>query len=146
VTFLREVIRALHLEETDVYAGRAQDFPVHGKADLVTLRAVKHFDEILPVAVSLLRKGDVATGSRPADPEEDASQPGAGTRICETSSSGCPILSEAKGGGVAPRLGLLIGDSQVNVAHHLAHNFHWNAPVSIPQSNARIVLIGSTEP
>jgi 16S rRNA (guanine527-N7)-methyltransferase len=146
VTFLREVIRALHLEETDVYAGRAQDFPDPGQADLVTMRAVERFDEILPVAVSLLGKGEVAPGSRPAASAGDARGPGVGEGGGDASSTGCPILSEAKGGGVSPRLGLLIGASQVDAAHHLAPNFHWNEPVSIPQSSARIVLIGSLEP
>jgi 16S rRNA (guanine527-N7)-methyltransferase len=55
--FLREVTRALTLTNVDVIADRAetlaasQDFP---RADVVTLRAVEHFEAILPQAVTLL--------------------------------------------------------------------------------------------
>ena len=55
--FLREVARALTLTNINVIAGRAevlaarQDFP---PADIVTLRAVEHFDTILPQAVTFL--------------------------------------------------------------------------------------------
>ena len=52
VAFLREAIRALTLTDIDVFPGRAQDFP--GPASLVTLRAVEHFDQILPVAARLV--------------------------------------------------------------------------------------------
>jgi 16S rRNA (guanine527-N7)-methyltransferase len=51
--FLREVVRTLTLTDIDIFAGRAQDFPA--KADVVTLRAVERFDEILPVATRLVR-------------------------------------------------------------------------------------------
>lgn len=121
VTFLREVIRALRLEDVDVYAGRAQDFP--DRADLVTLRAVERFEEILPVAASLVHK------------------PGAASDCAE-----CTEPNGGKGGDVQPRLALLIGASQVDTAHRIAQDFRWNPPVSIPQSSARIVLIGSPEP
>ena len=50
--FLREVIRALGLEHATVFNGRAQDFPA--RADLVTLRAVEKFEQILPVAARLV--------------------------------------------------------------------------------------------
>jgi 16S rRNA (guanine527-N7)-methyltransferase len=50
--FLREVVRILTLTDVDVFAGRAEDFP--SPADVVTLRAVERFDEILPVATSLV--------------------------------------------------------------------------------------------
>lgn len=66
-TFLREVVRALTLINVDVFAGRAADFqgrPASNKqepltspkrsADLVTLRAVEHFDSILPTAAALV--------------------------------------------------------------------------------------------
>jgi len=55
--FLREVARALTLTNINVIAGRAEvlaarpDFP---PADIVTLRAVEHFDTILPQAVTFL--------------------------------------------------------------------------------------------
>ncbi len=55
VSFLREVSRALTLADIDVIAERAEAlvdrFPV---ADLVTFRAVEHFENILPLAVRFL--------------------------------------------------------------------------------------------
>jgi 16S rRNA (guanine527-N7)-methyltransferase len=52
-TFLREVIRALTLTSTDVFPNRAETYP-KASASLVALRAVERFDQILPVAQSLL--------------------------------------------------------------------------------------------
>ena len=54
-TFLREVVRSLKLPAVDVHLGRAEQFP--GKAELVTLRAVEKFTEVLPVAASLVADG-----------------------------------------------------------------------------------------
>ena len=75
-TFLREVVRTLTLIDVDVFAGRFADFQNQPRvADLqnrqnssqisatgpakprnvVTLRAVEHFDTILPAAAGLLR-------------------------------------------------------------------------------------------
>jgi len=59
-TFLREVIRSLRLSNADVFAGRAEDFartdqgPAKAEADIVTLRAVEHFDSIVPTAARLV--------------------------------------------------------------------------------------------
>lgn len=66
-TFLREVVRALTLTNVDVFAGRAADFQgrsnsnqqgtwVHPKrsGDVITLRAVEHFDSILATAADLV--------------------------------------------------------------------------------------------
>ena len=46
---------------------------------------------------------------------------------------------------VAPtgRLALLIGLAQVDPAHHLAPNFRWAQPISIPESGTRVLLVGS---
>jgi 16S rRNA (guanine527-N7)-methyltransferase len=52
-TFLREVIRTLSLNNTEVFAARAETSPP-GQADLVTLRAVERFDAAVPVALRLL--------------------------------------------------------------------------------------------
>lgn len=64
-TFLREVVRALRLTNVDVFTGRAADFQEsqlqeHNIAavqvgDVVTLRAVEHFDLALPEAALLVR-------------------------------------------------------------------------------------------
>jgi 16S rRNA (guanine527-N7)-methyltransferase len=50
--FLREVIRTVTFTYVDVFAGRAQNFTA--RADVVTLRAVEHFDAILPIAARLV--------------------------------------------------------------------------------------------
>jgi len=58
-TFLREVVRALGLGNVEVFAGRAEKFG--GEADIVTLRAVERFEDVLPQAVRLVTaKGTVA--------------------------------------------------------------------------------------
>jgi 16S rRNA (guanine527-N7)-methyltransferase len=103
-TFLKEVIRMLRLDDTDVFVGRAEGFPEPGSADLVTFRAVEHFEQILPIAASLLRRGTVASGAR---------------------------------------LAMLIGAPQVATARQLAPDFRWNEPISVPESSARILLVGS---
>lgn len=55
-TFMREVLRILNAKQADVYAGRAEEFPT-GAADLVTLRAVEHFESALALAAGLVRPG-----------------------------------------------------------------------------------------
>ncbi|HKD84908.1 MAG TPA: 16S rRNA (guanine(527)-N(7))-methyltransferase RsmG [Terriglobales bacterium] len=52
-TFLREVLRALKLERAEVFCGRAESWGQ--TADLVTLRAVEHFEKTLPLAARLVR-------------------------------------------------------------------------------------------
>jgi 16S rRNA (guanine527-N7)-methyltransferase len=54
-TFLREVVRALTLERSEVFIGRAEEW---GKlADVVTMRAVEKFERSLPVAAGLVAPG-----------------------------------------------------------------------------------------
>jgi 16S rRNA (guanine527-N7)-methyltransferase len=43
----------------------------------------------------------------------------------------------------AGRLALLLGHSQVGQIPHLAPQFSWNTPVQLPQSNSRILLVGT---
>ena len=47
---------------------------------------------------------------------------------------------------VAPsgRLALLVGSPQVGTAKKLLHALSWNAPVSIPQSSQRVLLVGTS--
>ena len=55
--FLREVARSLTLTNVDVIADRAEVLaarPDHPQAEVVTLRAVEHFDKILPQAAAFL--------------------------------------------------------------------------------------------
>jgi 16S rRNA (guanine527-N7)-methyltransferase len=54
-TFLKEVARALAFGNVNVVAARAET--LIDKADLVTLRAVEKFDEVLPAAARLVRAG-----------------------------------------------------------------------------------------
>jgi len=51
-TFVREVSRAITLTDVDVFSGRAEDF--QASADFVTLRAVEHFERVLPIAANLV--------------------------------------------------------------------------------------------
>ena len=51
-TFLKEVVRALELHDVQVFSGRAEE--LGRTADLVTVRAVERFADMLPVAASLV--------------------------------------------------------------------------------------------
>jgi 16S rRNA (guanine527-N7)-methyltransferase len=56
-SFLREVVRAIALQGVSVISERAEtlaDNSDFGRADIVTVRAVERFSEILPVALTLL--------------------------------------------------------------------------------------------
>jgi 16S rRNA (guanine527-N7)-methyltransferase len=52
-TFLREIARALILTDIDIQIARAESLP-RASFDVVTLRAVERFDQILPAAASLV--------------------------------------------------------------------------------------------
>lgn len=54
VAFLRETARLLNLDGLEVMPIRAEE--VKTKADLVTLRAVEHFDNVLPTAMDLMNR------------------------------------------------------------------------------------------
>jgi 16S rRNA (guanine527-N7)-methyltransferase len=97
-TFLREVVRALNLSSAVVRSERAET--ISEPADLVTFRAVEQFEQILPVAIKLVKPGG--------------------------------------------RIGMLIGEQQVEVAHSLA-NLRWSGPVPIPGSRNRVVLLGNKQ-
>jgi 16S rRNA (guanine527-N7)-methyltransferase len=51
-TFLREITRALTLTDVDIQITRAES--IQAKFDVVTLRAVEHFEKILPIAAALV--------------------------------------------------------------------------------------------
>jgi 16S rRNA (guanine527-N7)-methyltransferase len=102
--FLREVARELTLTDINVKTDRAEtlasrvgsDLP---PADLVTLRAVEHFETIIPLATRFL----APTG----------------------------------------RIALLIGGRQVPALSLLAPGLHWLPPIPIPNSDSRILAVGS---
>ena len=123
-TFLREVIRALSLNNVNVFAGRAADFKPYpspapqaasagserseterSEAEIservVTLRAVEHFDLILPAAASLV--------------------------------------------GPSGRLAILIGQAQLDRTRHLVPSIKWRQPIKLPQSSSRFLLLGRNE-
>jgi 16S rRNA (guanine527-N7)-methyltransferase len=56
-TFLREAGRSLELTDFDVCNVRAQDLPEDQIFDIVTLRAVERFEEVLPVAARPVASG-----------------------------------------------------------------------------------------
>jgi len=57
-TFLREVARCLTLTDIDVFNGRAEDLSrAHARFDVVTLRAVEHFEDALQISAALLIPG-----------------------------------------------------------------------------------------
>jgi len=53
-TFLRELARTLELPDVKVFCGRAEEWGA--TADVVTLRAVDRFAQVLPVAAGLVRQ------------------------------------------------------------------------------------------
>lgn len=55
-TFLKEAVRTLGLEAVDVFDGRAETFPA-ASAEVVTLRAVERFEDVLPIAAGLAKLG-----------------------------------------------------------------------------------------
>jgi 16S rRNA (guanine527-N7)-methyltransferase len=97
VAFLREVVRALDLQGTSAFAGRAEDAQL--KAQIVTLRAVEKFESALETAASLLEAGG--------------------------------------------QLALLIGASQADSARRQLRVFDWQDPIVVPESQTRILLIGT---
>jgi 16S rRNA (guanine527-N7)-methyltransferase len=100
-TFLRELTRALTLMDINIQNARAETLPP-STFDVVTLRAVERFADILPIAASLL----------------------------------------------APcgRLALLISSPQLDTARSTLPHLSWGAPIPIPQSQSRKLLIGLLEP
>ena len=97
--FLKEVTRALSLTNVNVFSGRAEDFP--STADLVTLRAVEHYERVLETAGRLVVPGG--------------------------------------------RLALLIGATQAEHTPQLLSSFSWQPPIPIPQSSARVILVGTNQ-
>ncbi|HYH00047.1 MAG TPA: 16S rRNA (guanine(527)-N(7))-methyltransferase RsmG [Terriglobales bacterium] len=118
-TFLKEVIRALSLSDAKVFVGRAETYT--GRADLVTFRAVEHFERVLPIAASLLKPTKFfSAGAESAVPN-----------------LGYPTIAPS------PRLALLIGATQQEVAERVLPNFDWQRPMPLPVSSGRILLVGS---
>jgi 16S rRNA (guanine(527)-N(7))-methyltransferase RsmG len=95
-TFLREVTRALILTDINIQTTRAETLTQ--RFDVVTLRAVGRFDQVLPTAARLLAPSG--------------------------------------------RLTLLIGAAQVPQARATLPKLRWCDPISIPESQSRVILTG----
>ena len=54
-TFLRELVRALELKNVDVFNGRGEEYSQ--RADLLTMRAVEKFNQVLDIAARLVKPG-----------------------------------------------------------------------------------------
>ncbi len=140
-TFLREVIRTLQLTGISVFCGRGEDYrgPL---ANVVTLRAVEHFDEILPTAARLLRSTQrleehtKLCGSVSVSPRGELSEGRGFSRAEQMSAESAASAAED------PRLALLIGAAQISRANALLPTFAWSEPVPIPQSSSRVLLVG----
>jgi 16S rRNA (guanine527-N7)-methyltransferase len=100
-TFLREVTRALTLTEINIQNVRAETLPP-GTYDVVTLRAVERFDDVLPTAASLVSPGG--------------------------------------------HLALLIGSAQLDPTRPSLPDLTWDAPIPIPQSHSRILVVAHRRP
>lgn len=96
-TFLREVVRTLNLDSVSVLTERAES--VSRRADLVTFRAVEHFEQILPVSFSLVKPQG--------------------------------------------RIAILVGSEQVAMATSTLLSADWKAPIPVPLSRSRILLVGN---
>ena len=97
--FLREVTRALTLTDVNVENVRSEDIVLMQPFDVLTLRAVERFQDVLPTAVKLI--------------------------------------------GTSGRVALLIGSSQLGEIQ--AAGLSWQAPLPIPLSRSRVLVIGSRE-
>lgn len=96
-TFLREVGRTLNLNSVSVLTDRAESVSV--SANLVTFRAVEHFERILPVTFNLVKPRG--------------------------------------------RIAILVGSEQVALAQSTLLSMDWNAPILIPLSKNRALLVGT---
>jgi len=99
-TFLREVVRSLTLTNVDIQNARAEDLT--RTYDVVTLRAVERFEDVLRVAARM------------------------------TTPTG--------------RLALLIGSSQLGEARAALLRVSWQPAIAVPQSQFRMLLVGTVEP
>jgi len=97
--FLNEIIYALKLKNARVFRDRAEQFS--SQVDLVTLRAVEKFDEVLTIALDLVRPGG--------------------------------------------RIGLMIGQAQLETARRVGSHFGWEQPLKVPGGQSRVLLIGTKD-
>ena len=141
--FLREVLRALHLQ-AEVKNVRAESLPP-ASADLVTFRAVEKFDSILPIAARLVCRKDDGCPTQPSSGCEGLLDHGTSIpqgdpeSVHQPPSTVHPIplhLSPIPRG-----LALLIGSNQVPHAHELLPNWRFHPSIPVPKSQKRVIQL-----
>jgi 16S rRNA (guanine527-N7)-methyltransferase len=140
-TFLREALRALDLE-AEVKNVRAETLPP-SSADLVTLRAVEKFDQILPAAAHLIRQDPLPTTGHP-EPNPSIGHPEPNPASGDPEATGHPEPSKGSlhlnPPAVPSRgLALLISSHQVARAQKLLQNWNFQPPIPIPNTQNRII-------
>ncbi len=131
-TFLKEVIRALELKDVNVVTKRAEDLIARstGVPPVTNNSNNCHPERGLQPESRDLLFSPRTTDHRPAIVT---------FRAVEKFDRILPIAAQLASPG---RLALLIGSVQVNIAHQLVTNFFWSEPLPIPQSLARVLLVG----
>ncbi|MFB3915208.1 MAG: 16S rRNA (guanine(527)-N(7))-methyltransferase RsmG [Terriglobales bacterium] len=132
VTFLREIVRTLALREVEVFGGRAEDYLAVKRG--TAFRAEEEEAAADSSGIADRARADLVT-----------------LRAVESFESVLPIAasllrrstdlpSPASPG--AARLALLIGATQAPRARDLLRMLSWDSTIPIPQSSARVLLIG----
>ena len=121
-TFLKEVIRALELKDITVSTERAEEFRIS--------------QPVIPSGATPSRSKGVAQSRDPLVLPATVT-----LRAVEKFERILPVAAQLATGG---RLALLIGSVQVEPAKLLAPGFRWSDPLPIPQSLARVLLVGDS--
>ena len=113
---------------------------------VVTLRAVEHFDRILPLVAQIL---EAHMNCHPEQSEAESRDLGFAVRPSKEQPGPPSRPGSARGGIKGSKsaneqitLALLIGSSQLPNAHRLLPRFAWDAPIHIPLSHSRVLLFG----
>ena len=139
-TFLREVVRALHLTEVEVLAIRAETY-----AQQITKHQLprKIENSVGPGAIAGVTlnstESNVARAPSPATNLTITFR--AVERFHQVLPTAVELLQQFP--TVSRRLALLIGAAQVEPARALAGTLTWSDPLPIPASAQRVLLIGS---
>ena len=132
-TFLREVVRTLGLAEADVFAGRAEDLNPTG-------------DSSLPAGIGISDPQAPAAGLKSAQSRLAGFPPRLVTLRAvehfEDALRTAARLAEVKT-AVGAQLALLIGRAQARSVPGLITEFVWDAPILVPQSTERVLLVGT---
>jgi 16S rRNA (guanine527-N7)-methyltransferase len=133
--FLREVLRALRLEANSEVKNVRAETLLPASADIVTLRAVERFDNILPIAANLVRSSKEP--GCPTNPVVGHVRRYVGASDHEP---GHPTQS-AFGSGGFHGLALLISTAQIVQAQKILPNWRFQPPIPIPNSQNRVIQL-----